>query len=60
MKCPYQTITIHKPEIKDLYVIRSAMDIVEFSDCIYNECPFYRQTNICLRAEKEIGTEREE
>lgn len=44
MKCPYQTITTHKPECVDGYVKEFAQDIVEFGNCIKSECPFYYVT----------------
>lgn len=61
MKCPYQTITTHKPECTDGYVNQFAQDIVEFGNCLKGECPFYYtsmdwQLNIwehCHKAESE-------
>lgn len=59
MKCPYQKIIIHKPEDIDGYVIHFAKDIVEFGNCVKNECPFYYtnktvdQVEHCRRAESE-------
>ena len=41
MKCPYQSVTIHKPEQKNEYVTEYAQDIVEFGDCMGIVCPFY-------------------
>lgn len=41
MRCPYQTIVIHKPEYTEGYVKHFAKDITEFGDCVQAECPFY-------------------
>lgn len=41
MKCPYQTIIIHKPESTRNYVKYYAEDITEFGECYKSECPFY-------------------
>ena len=51
MKCPYQTITTHKPEYTDGYVKHFAKDTVEFGDCIKNECPFYYTTWVHKKVE---------
>lgn len=57
MKCPYQTITIHKPEYSYGYIHRYAKDIVEFSDCVGSECPFYSSLEGCIKAKKELENE---
>ncbi len=41
MRCPYQTITTHKPEYTDRDGEHCAKDIVEFGNCLKSECPFY-------------------
>ena len=62
MKCPYQTIVIHKPEITEGYLRGFARDVTEFGNCDETECPFYYTTEYglarqitehCRRAEKE-------
>lgn len=62
MKCPYQTIVIHKPEYTDGYLKQFPMDITQFGNCIGEECPYYRykinfdasRTERCLKAESEV------
>ena len=61
MKCPYQSVTIHKPEQKNEYVTEYAQDIVEFGDCMGIVCPFYyisheneKKIEHCHRVESEI------
>ena len=52
MKCPYQTIVIHKPEYTEGYVKHFAKDITEFGDCVKAECPFYYTTGANIIIEK--------
>ena len=58
MKCPYQTITIHKPKYLENYVTHYAQDIIQFGECNKAECPFYyisgsEKAEHCQRAESE-------
>ena len=61
MKCPYQTRLIHKPEYIENYVKHFAMDVIEFGDCVKEECPYYHyriyddasHKEYCLKAESE-------
>lgn len=39
MKCPYQTITIHKST--ENYGEYITQDIITFNECLKKECPFY-------------------
>ena len=58
MKCPYQTITIHKPEYTENYVTHFAQDIIQFGECHKAKCPFYYivgsgRVEHCRKADKE-------
>lgn len=59
MKCPYQTITIHKPEYVSEDGKHFAEDAVVFGDCIKKDCPYYYMKwangpeEHCHRAESE-------
>lgn len=41
MKCPYQTRTIHQPEVVNEHGRKCAEDITVFGECLDDECPFY-------------------
>ena len=41
MRCPYQTKTIHQPEVVDEHGRINAEDLTVFGECIDDECPFY-------------------
>ena len=60
MKCPYQTITIHKSA--ENYGEYITQDITHFRECCKKECPLYYTTEYkstreitehCHRAERE-------
>ena len=53
MKCPYRTITLHVPSLKDGFYVKHPKDVIDFADCYRYECPFYKSLNRCGRVEKE-------
>ena len=59
MKCPYQTRTIHQPEVVNEHGRILAEDITIFGECLKNECPFYtvkyNLDGTCLKAYAEGG-----